>query len=140
MIERVTQIDDELVAAFVRLMPQLSPTTPPPTREDLAALIASPGAVLLIARDPAIIGAATLTLYRIPTGMRARIDDVVVDTPVRGGGIGEALTRELIALARAAGARSVSLTSAPHREAANRLYRRLGFEPVTTNVYRLRLD
>jgi ribosomal protein S18 acetylase RimI-like enzyme len=81
-----------------------------------------------------------LTLYRIPTGLQARIDDVVVDGAARGRGIGEALSREAIRIAREAGARNVSLTSRPAREAANRLYQRIGFQRLDTNVYRYPLD
>ena len=138
-IVRATEIDDDIVAAFARLVPQLSTTAGPPTRDSLAALVASPGATLLLARDPEIIGTATLTLYRIPTGTNARIDDVIVDQASRRRGIGEALTVEAIRIARAGNARSVSLTSRPDREAANRLYQRLGFVRIDTNVYRFRL-
>jgi ribosomal protein S18 acetylase RimI-like enzyme len=134
-IARVTEVDDELVAAFGVLVPQLS-TVRPPTRHELAAMIASPHTVLLIARDPGIVGTATITLYRIPTGQSARLDDVVVDASARGRGIGEALTREAIRIARDAGARALGLTSRADREAANRLYVRLGFVPIATNVYR----
>jgi ribosomal protein S18 acetylase RimI-like enzyme len=92
---------------------------------------------LLLARDDegTIVGTLTLVLYRIPTGLRARIEDVVVDEAGRGQGVGEALTREAMRLAAEAGVRSVELTSHPTREAANRLYRRLGFEQRDTNVY-----
>jgi ribosomal protein S18 acetylase RimI-like enzyme len=138
-IVRATEIDDDIVAAFARLVPQLSTTAAAPTRDSLVALVSSPGATLLLARDPAIIGTATLTLYRIPTGTNARIDDVIVDQASRGRGIGEALTIEAIGIARAANARSVSLTSRPDREAANRLYQRLGFVRIDTNVYRFKL-
>ena len=79
----------------------------------------------------------TLVTFRIPTGLRAFIEDVVVDVSARREGIGEALTREAIAIARAKGARTIDLTSRPSREAANRLYQRLGFERRDTNVYRL---
>ena len=138
-IVRATEIDDDIVTAFARLMPQLSTTAALPTRDSLTALVASPDATLLLARDPDIVGTATLTLYRIPTGTSARIDDVIVDHPSRERGIGEALTIEAIRIARAANARSVSLTSRPDREAANRLYQRLGFVRIETNVYRFRL-
>lgn len=138
-IDRVARVDAALVEAFARLIPQLS-AVPPPTAGDLAAIVGAPGSVLLVARDGAtIVGALALTLYRIPTGQMARIDDVVVDERARGHGVGEALTHEALAIARAAGARSVNLTSRPERAAANRLYERLGFERVTTNVYRFRL-
>jgi ribosomal protein S18 acetylase RimI-like enzyme len=140
-IERVISVDDELVAAFARLIPQLSTVTPPGHAE-LSTMVAAPGTTVLIARDDthAIIGTLTLTLYRIPTGLQARIDDVVVDGAARGRGIGEALSREAIAIARAAGARSVNLTSRPERAAANRLYLRIGFEQLPTHAFRYRLQ
>ncbi len=99
----------------------------------------SPATVLLVARDgepPEIVGTLTLVVFRIPTGLRAWVEDVVVDDSVRGRGVGSALTREALRRAEAAGARTVDLTSRPSREAANRLYRRLGFELRETNVYR----
>jgi ribosomal protein S18 acetylase RimI-like enzyme len=138
-IERVTTVDDELVAAFARLMPQLSPS-PPPDRIALGALIVQPGCTLLVARDgDQIVGTLTLTQYRIPTGHQARIDDVIVDTAMRGKATREALSREAIAIARRAGAKNVTLTSRPSREAANRLYERIGFQRLETNVYRFPL-
>ena len=136
-IRRVISVDEGLVEAFARLVPQLSQAAPP-ARDELAA-IARDATLLLAVDGGAIVGALTLTVYRIPTGLQARIDDVVVDVGSRGRGIGEALTREAIAIARHAGAKAISLTSRPDREAANRLYQRLGFEAVHTNVYRFRL-
>ena len=139
MIHHVTTVDDALVEAFARLQPQLSKSKPS-DRDALVAIVAQPGCRLLVARDAGqIIGTLTLTLYRIPTGLQARIDDVIVDDAARGKGIGEALSQHAIALAREAGAKAVSLTSRPSREAANRLYARLGFQRVETNVYRLAL-
>ena len=137
-ITRVTACDDDLLAAFARLMPQLSTTAPPPTRTELDEIART--ATLLVARDgDVIVGVLTLSLYRVPTGLSARIDDVIVDEARRGRGIGEALTREAIERARTAGARAVNLTSHPRREAANRLYQRLGFERRDTNVYAYKL-
>jgi ribosomal protein S18 acetylase RimI-like enzyme len=100
--------------------------------------VASPASTLLVARraDGGIVGMLTLATFRIPTGMRAWIEDVVVDEAARGQGVGEALCRTALDTAAAAGARTVELTSRPSREAANRLYRRLGFQPRQTNVYR----
>lgn len=137
-------IDGELLAAFARLIPQLAPTAPFPTREELHAMLAQDGTTLLVARDRAqcgrIVGMLTLTCQRIPTGLRATIDDVVVDEAVRARGVGEALTREALQLAKSRGARAVDLTSHPSRQAANRLYQRLGFAPRDTNVYRFVFD
>ena len=139
MIEVITTVDDELAAAVTRLMPQLSKSAPP-TRDQLAAIVAQPGTTLFVARDNGTIaGMLVLTVYRIPTGLQSRIDDVVVDGAVRGKGVGEALSRAAVDHARAAGAKSVTLTSRPSREAANRLYVRLGFQRVDTNVYRYSL-
>jgi ribosomal protein S18 acetylase RimI-like enzyme len=138
-ISVVDAVSDELVSAFASLTPQLSSVSPP-SRDELDAIVRSEAASLLVARDgEAILGTLTLAVFRIPTGVRAWIEDVVVDERARGRGIGEALTLHAVELARSAGARSVELTSRPSREAANRLYRRLGFEERETNVLRLTL-
>jgi ribosomal protein S18 acetylase RimI-like enzyme len=136
-IEHATAASDDLVAAMARLIPQLTPAAKVPTPSDLAAVVAQPGTFLLLARDPDIVGTLTLTLFRVPTGVRGFINNVVVDAAARGRGVGEALTREAIERARAAGADRLSLHSRNEREAANRLYRRLGFQVVATNAYRL---
>lgn len=144
IIEIVTQVTDELVAAFERLTPQLSVSNPAPTRAQLAEMVASPAITLFVARaqgaDGPIVGSLTLAMFRIPTGLRAWIEDVVVDAGQRGQGIGEALTRAALRAAQEAGATTVDLTSRPAREAANRLYQRIGFEKRETNVYRYKLN
>ena len=139
-IEIARAVDDELVDAFVRLIPQLSSSNPPPSRDQLEEIVMSPATVLFVARvDGRIAGSLTLALFRIPTGMRAWIEDVVVDGEARGHGVGEALNMAAIAEARRQGAVTVDLTSRPSREAANRLYQRLGFVARETNVYRFEL-
>jgi ribosomal protein S18 acetylase RimI-like enzyme len=138
-IEIADTVTDEIVAAFARLIPQLSSSSPPPKRDDLDAIVTDPYSVLYVARvDGRIVGSLTLALYQIPTGLKAWIEDVVVDEGVRGQGIGEALNAAALEEARRRGAKDVSLTSRPFRESANRLYQRLGFEPYETNVYRYR--
>jgi len=103
-------------------------------------MIDSDDTVLFVARvDGVILGSLTLAFYRIPTGTKAWIEDVVVDTDARGHGVGELLNRAALDEARTRGAKDVSLTSRPSREAANRLYQRIGFEPRDTNVYRYTL-
>jgi ribosomal protein S18 acetylase RimI-like enzyme len=138
-IVRATAVTDELIDAFERLIPQLKLTVPPPSRREIEALVSSKSSILLIARDPdelaPIAGVLTLIVYRVPTGIRARVEDVVVDHAMRGRGIGEALMRYALNMAREAGADGVALTSNPRREAANRLYQRLGFKPWQTNLY-----
>ncbi len=142
-IVEATEVTDALVGAFARLIPQLSKSNPPPTAAELQAIVAAESSVLLLAVDDAsgeILGSLTLAWFRIPTGVRAWIEDVVVDESARGRGVGEALNRDALERARVLGARTVDLTSRPSREAANRLYRRIGFEARDTNVYRFSLD
>jgi ribosomal protein S18 acetylase RimI-like enzyme len=141
VVEEATRVDDDLVDAVARLIPQLS-SSPVPGRRELTEIVDSEAAVLLVVRngEGVIVGSLTLVLFRVPTGVRAWIEDVVVDEVARGGGIGEALVHAALSRATAAGARSVDLTSRPSRESANRLYQRLGFELRTTNVYRWKSD
>jgi ribosomal protein S18 acetylase RimI-like enzyme len=140
VIEIVTAVTDEVVVAFGRLIPQLSSSSPAPGPDELAAIVDDPSSVLYLARlDGRIVGSLTLALYQIPTGLKAWIEDVVVDQAARGKGIGEALNAAALDEARRRGAKDVSLTSRPAREAANRLYQRLGFRPYETNLYRYHL-
>jgi ribosomal protein S18 acetylase RimI-like enzyme len=139
LIARATAVTAELVDAFARLIPQLKLSFPPLSVREIEALVSSPASILLTARYPdeqaPIAGILTLVVYRVPTGIRARIEDVVVDEAMRGKGIGEALLRHALHMAREAGADGVALTSNPKREAANRLYQRLGFQAWQTNLY-----
>jgi ribosomal protein S18 acetylase RimI-like enzyme len=136
-IDIVTQADEELYDVFQRLIPQLTNNNPPPSLNDLADLVRDASSTLMIARDDhgEIVGALTLTVYRVPTGVRSIIEDVIVDTSARGQGIGDALMKYAIDLAREKGAQNISLTSNPMREAANRLYLRVGFKKRETNAY-----
>lgn len=139
-VDIAQSVDDELMDAFVRLIPQLSSSNPPPSRAELEEIVTSPATVLFVARvNDRIVGSLTLALFRIPTGLRAWIEDVVVDGEARGHGVGEALNMAALAEARRRGAVTVDLTSRPSREAANRLYQRLGFVARETNVYRFEL-
>jgi ribosomal protein S18 acetylase RimI-like enzyme len=136
-IEIVSEVTSELVAAFHRLIPQLSSSNPPPTTEELGEIVRSEASRVFVARvEGVIVGTLTLVVFRIPTGVRAWIEDVVVDSSARGAGVGERLNRAAVDEANRLGARTVDLTSRPNREAANRLYRRLGFVERATNVYR----
>lgn len=137
-IEEVSKASAEVLQAVNGLIPQLSSSAPAMTEEELAAIVSSPSSILLIAKDETgrVTGTLTLALYRAPTGVRAWIEDVVVDGGARRSGIGAALTREALLRAAEHGARSVDLTSRPSREAANRLYQSLGFSRRETNVYR----
>lgn len=137
-VEEVTEPFDGLVAAVGALVRQLSRSSPEPSAAEVEEIVGSPACHLLLARDAggAIVGMLTLAVFRIPTGLRAWIEDVVVDESARGEGVGAALTQAAIGIAGERGARTVDLTSRPSREAANRLYQRLGFVERETNVYR----
>ncbi len=140
-VEIVTQVTDDLYESFQRLVPQLTDNNPPPSWDDLSALIRDSSSTLLVARNEEgqILAALTLAVYRVPTGIRSIIEDVIVDRSARGQGIGEALMQRAIELAREKGAGNISLTSNPMREAANRLYLRVGFKKRETNAYQLKL-
>ena len=135
-----TRVDDELVAAFGRLIPQLSRSASVPTPDLIRDVVEAQASTVLIARDlrdnGRIVGMLTLIVFRIPTGVRAWIEDVVVDETMRGRGVGAGLSQEAVRRAVELGARTVELTSRPSREAANRLYQRLGFALRDSNVYR----
>lgn len=137
VIEEATTVTPALVAAFARLVPQLSASSPPPGEVELNEIVGAPGTTLFLARlGDRVVGTLTLVTFRIPTGLRAWIEDVVVDDGARGCGAGEALTRAALVKAAKAGVSTVDLTSRPSREAANRLYRRVGFRARPTTVYR----
>lgn len=141
-VEIVTTLTPATVDAVERLVGQLSRSAARPTTAELGDLVASPATDLFIAIDDGgtIVAMATLVTFRIPTGLRAWIEDVVVDETARGQGVGMAVTEAMVARARELGCRTVDLTSRPAREAANRLYRRAGFEVRDTNVYRRVLE
>ena len=131
------EVTEAVVSAFAELIPQLSRSSPLPTAEELHHIVAHEASTILLATEAeTILGSMTLVLFPIPTGMRAWIEDVVVDESARGLGIGEALNRRALEIAGNAGAKTVDLTSRPSREAANRLYKRLGFVTRETNIYR----
>lgn len=134
-IEIVEHPTEEVVEALARLLPQLSSSTPP-DKAQLATIMAGSSTVFVARVDGAIVGSLTLVMYRIATGLKAWIEDVVVDEAARGHGVGEALNNAALDEARRRGAKAVSLTSRPSREAANRLYQRIGFSARDTNVYR----
>jgi ribosomal protein S18 acetylase RimI-like enzyme len=137
-IEEATELYDGLPEAIERLVRQLSRSSPAPSAAEIEEIVRSPACHLLLARDAdgTIVGMLTLAVFRIPTGLRAWIEDVVVDEAARGHGVGAELNSAAIRLASQRGARTVDLTSRPSREAANRLYQKLGFVQRETNVYR----
>jgi ribosomal protein S18 acetylase RimI-like enzyme len=140
-VEIAVEATDEVLTALHRLIPQLSSSSAPVSVDELREIISSDSTVMFLARlDGRIVGSLTLAIFRIPTGIRAWIEDVVVDESTRGHGVGEALNRAALDEAKSRGAKTVDLTSRPSREAANRLYRRIGFVARETNVYRYELS
>jgi len=139
-VEPARQVDQELVDAFGRLLPQLSGSARPLDVEAVGRILACDANTVLVARaGHAIVGTLTLVMFPLPAGLRARIEDVVVDESARGRGVAGLLIEEALRIAREAGARTVDLTSRPDREAANRLYERLGFGVRESTVYRMTL-
>jgi ribosomal protein S18 acetylase RimI-like enzyme len=151
-VSAVHEVTEEVVEAVRRLLPQLSSSARLPGPDEVGQVVRSPATTLLVARDDEIEGAGdakhpggrivgmlTLAVFHIPTGIRSWIEDVVVDESARGRGVGEALTKAALGVAAISGAKTVDLTSRPSREAANRLYQKLGFEQRSTNVYRVKL-
>ena len=137
-IETVTQATPEVYAALDRLLPQLNPKLTLPPFERLEAIVADPSVTLLIARDGArIVGTATVIVYTTPFWIKARLDEVVVDESARGKGVGAALVAACVDIAREKGAQVAELQSGVLRDAANRLYKRMGFELRESNLYRL---
>ncbi len=131
------EVTDDIVEAFQRLIPQLSSSSMKPSKKELQEIANSSEVILLLAIDEGrIVGTISLVVVRLPTGMRAWIEDAVVDEPSRGKGIGTSLILEALKRAKKKGAKTVDLTSQPVREAANRLYKQIGFQPRQTNIYR----
>jgi ribosomal protein S18 acetylase RimI-like enzyme len=134
-IEQVRKASPELVETIRALLPQLTEARTPPTLEQLQDVVTNQTLLLARGDDGGILGTLTFVLYRVSSGVKGRIEDVIVDESARGQGVGEALVREGMRLANEAGVLMLELTSMPYRQAANRLYRRLGFVRKPTNVY-----
>lgn len=140
-VEVLDKVTGEVVEAFGRLLPQLSRSAAPLGQAELEAIASCPANTVLLARSAGTItGTLTLVMFPLPSGLRAWIEDVVVDESARGQGTGEILSREAVRIAGEAGARTVDLTSRPSREAAGRLYERIGFQIRNSRVYRYSIE
>ena len=137
-IEAASKATSEVHAALAHLLPQLNSELPFPTMERLQALIADPAVTLLLAREgDEAVGTATVIVYTTPFWIKARLDEVVVDEGARGKGVGAALVKACLDVARERGAQVAELQSGVLREAANRLYPRMGFKLRESNLYRI---
>lgn len=134
----MTRYSNRVFNSLLRLLPQLDPAYPLPGKQDFEAILKNRNTYFFIAEpeNKEIAGILTLVVYKIPTGTKYWIEDVVVDQGHRGEGIGKALVLYALEIAVSLGAKSVDLTSRPFRIAANKLYRDLGFVLRETNVYR----
>ena len=147
-VELITAATPEIHEAMGRLIPQLSHSAAPMSEADVQRFLSQDSVHLFVFRpDEAdaqgnrpILGMLSLVAFEIPTGVRAWVEDVVVDEAARGQGAGFALVEAAVEHAKKVGARTVDLTSRPSREAANRLYQRAGFQLRETNVYRVTLE
>ena len=141
-VERVTEVNNDILNAIQFLFPQLTKFSPVPIEEHIIEIVSSQSSSLWIAKNDSdqIIGMLNLAIYRTTTGVHAWIEDVVVDENQRRQGIAAKMTMEAVEYARAKGAKAVSLTSRPEREAANLLYQKMGFELVNTNLYRFKIN
>ena len=140
-VDVASEASPELLEGLNKLLPQLSSTAQSLTLEDLETILANDTLALLVATEgQQVVGTLTLAVFPLPTGIRAWIEDVVVDQSARGAGVGESLCLRAIELARNRGAKTLDLTSRPSREAANALYLKLGFSVRDTNVYRFSIE
>jgi len=142
-IEKIREVTDEVFEAVCRLVPEIGTHKSAPALEELKDLVHSESSTLWISRYPditgSIVGMLTITIYRVPTGVRSIVEDVAVDSNFRRRGIARALMEKAIEFAQGAGAENVALTSNPKREAANLLYQSMGFEKRETNSYSYKL-
>src|SRR5215469_202110 len=139
-VEAVSELTPELHQALARLLPQLNPNLPVPDVARLERLLADPDVTLLVARDEGeIVGTTTVIVYTTPFWIKARLDEVVVDASARGKGVGEALVNAALDLGRKKGAQVAELQSGrgSNREAAHRLYERIGFRIRDSDVMRI---
>jgi ribosomal protein S18 acetylase RimI-like enzyme len=141
-IINVKRFSERSFEAVSRLLPQLSENADILTRQHFKDILASEGVHLFFAKPDKkhIVGMLTIATYKTPTGIKAWIEDVIVDESYRGKGIGRDLMLFAVDYSRSLGAKYIYLTSKPSRLAANELYSRLGFRRYETNLYRYLLE
>ena len=138
-IYRVTECSANLIEVLEQLLPQLSSSATMPSEEYIESMLNNENFYLLVAEhEGAIVGMLSLVVVDIPTGRKAWIEDVVVDSRARGLHIGQALVEEAKVCAKEVGAKKVYLTSNPSRKAAHALYKKCGFEEYDTTVFRVK--
>lgn len=129
------------------LLSQLSLTNTPPTPltyGQFTSLLGQQQVFFLTAMSSTdakamIIGFLMVYVVRIPSGLVAVAEDLIIDKPYRKWGVGRFLMEYAIMLAEKKGARHISLRTNPQRIEANKLYEQMGFHLVTTNFFRINL-
>jgi len=139
-IVQLKKVTEEVMYAFENLIPELNSESEIPTIEYLKEIIDAKDSYIFLAKEEVIIGILTLVCYKIPTGQKAWIEDIAVESKKRGIGVGSLLVNHAIEFAKQKGISKIDLTSKPSRRAANRLYKKLGFKVRETNVYRFHID
>ena len=140
-IIEISEASNEILSQVNGLLPQLSKSASPLSLESLDILAKSESTTLFVAKEgKKVWGLLSLVLFPIPTGTKAWVEDVVVDSSARGKGIGKALMNHALKKVREKRGKSIDLTSRPSRETANKLYQSLGYQKRETNVYRLSLS
>ncbi len=112
-------------------------------RRGLALILDDPavGEILVARRDGRVLGMVSL-LYSVSTALGARVawlEDMIVHPEARDAGVGAALLRRALALARERGCKRITLLTDRDNDAAQRFYRRQGFRPSAMVPLRLLL-
>lgn len=139
--QEINEFQSSYLADINQLLAQLSSSHPSISQQELQNILSSPNSHLyVVLLEERIIGMATLCTYLCPTGRKAWIEDVVVDSAFRGKGLGKLLANNIIDVVNKQGNTTLMLTSRPSRIEANHLYQSLGFEKRETNVYKMTFE
>ncbi|MDL2238752.1 GNAT family N-acetyltransferase [Bacteroidales bacterium OttesenSCG-928-K03] len=139
-IKQLTTLSGEILNKINNLLPILSDNVRTLKHEELEEMINDKNTVIFIAEeDEDIVGMLVFIIYKLPSGVKAWIEDVIVKEEQQGRGIGRMLVETAIEYAKKLNIKKIDLTSSPFRIAANILYPKLGFKKRDTNVYRLEL-
>lgn len=139
-LKRVKRADKKILAVVNRLLPQLSRTAKSLSWRQFREMVTDKNNFFVGVWDGRnMIGMGLVVFILTPVGLRARLEDMVIDEKYRGKGLGSILTRQLISEAKKRKARWIEFTSRKDRVATNNFYKKFGFKPRDTNVYRLSL-
>lgn len=112
-----------------------------PSAAELQEMVAAPSTTLLVARDESggVLGSVSVAVYRLPSGMRAWIEDAVVRRLAGGRGVGKKLILAALEVAAAAGATTAELLVDPQHTNARHMFQGLGFGPYEKSTYQAHL-